>query len=53
MWNYFNTLYYIHEVLKKFVRHNFKIEIRDVYIFATLNIFYCHTKQDKWIRHKL
>jgi hypothetical protein len=20
---------------------------------VTLNIFYCHTKQDKWIRHKL
>lgn len=19
----------------------------------TLNIYYCHTKQDKWIRHKL
>jgi hypothetical protein len=22
-------------------------------LFITLNIFYCHTKQDKWIRHKL
>ena len=22
-------------------------------ITFTLNIFYCHTKQDKWIRHKL
>ena len=22
-------------------------------LFVTLNIFYCHTKQEKWIRHKL
>ena len=23
------------------------------HFYFTLNIFYCHTKQDKWIRHKL
>jgi hypothetical protein len=31
MYNYLDNYY---EVLKRFVCHNFKVEIRDVYIFA-------------------
>jgi hypothetical protein len=34
MWNYLYNLSYVYGVLKKCVCHNFKVEIRDVYIFA-------------------
>ena len=33
MWDYLYNFSYIYKVLKRFVCHNFKVEIRDVYIF--------------------
>jgi hypothetical protein len=39
MWNYIYIFSYIYEVLKRFVCHNFKVEIPDVYIFAGLFIW--------------
>jgi hypothetical protein len=33
MWNYLYIFSYIYGVFKMFVRYNFKVEIRDVYIF--------------------
>jgi hypothetical protein len=41
------TLSYINKVLKRFVCHNFKVEIRDVYIFAIF-FNYCSMVKNNW-----
>ena len=40
MYNYLHNIFYIYEVLKRFVCHNFKVEIWEVYIF-TIFFNYC------------
>jgi hypothetical protein len=42
MWNYLYIFSYIYKELKRFVCHNFKVEIRDVYIFAIFLYVYIH-----------
>ena len=50
MYNYLYNFFDIYEVLKRFVCHNFKVEIRDVYIFAIF-FNYCSMVKKKlnWV----